>query len=148
MRTVFAVALLLLAVFYTAMAFADFNFLSPRGRIAPGFFPQIIGTLLVFFTLSTAIIEFRRRQTDPGILPDWGVTLSVNALVGVFIVASYFLGALPGMIIFMLLTLSILNRGKHVVNLMVGIALPVLMFVSFRFWLNAAMPPGMIGLPY
>jgi hypothetical protein len=28
------------------------------------------------------------------------------------------------------------------------VALPVLMFVSFRFWLNAAMPPGMIGLPY
>lgn len=148
MRLVFTVAILLLSVFFTAMAFADLNFLSPRGRIAPGFFPQIIGTLLVAFTLSTTITEFRRRDTEPAISSDWAVTAAVVGMLGIFIAASHYLGALAGMVIFMLMSLSVLNRGRHLVNLLVGVLLPVLIFVSFRYWLNAAMPPGMIGLPY
>lgn len=145
MRLVFLVALLLLSTFYTALAFTDLNFLSARGRIAPGFFPQIIGSLLVAFTLYSAIDEFRRPDRDERISLDWGITAVVAAMLALFIATSHLLGALPGMIIFMLLALSVLNRGRHLTNLLVGVLLPAGLFTLFRFWLNAAMPPGVFG---
>lgn len=148
MRIVFTVTLLLLSVGYAAFAFADLNFLSPRGRIAPGFFPQIIGGLLVAFTLYNTIVEFRNRDADETISVDFPITIGVVVMLAGFIMASHWLGALPGMILFMLVTLSVLNRGNHLTNVLVGILLPVGMFVLFRYSLNAAMPPGMIGLPY
>jgi putative tricarboxylic transport membrane protein len=145
MRLAFLVALLLLSVFYAGLAFNDLNFLSARGRIAPGFFPQIIGSLLVALTLYSTIVEFRRRDSDERISLDWGITALVVVMLALFIAASHLLGALPGMIIFMLLSLSVLNRGRHVTNLLVGVLLPVGLFTLFRFWLNAAMPPGIFG---
>lgn len=148
MRFAFALALLLLSAFYAGLAFGDLNFLSARGRIGPGFFPQIIGTLLVAFTLWTVVVEARSRHTDEAVSSDWRVTAGVVAMLAILITASHFLGALPGMVIFMLISLSVLNRGQHVVNGLVGVALPVGLFALFRFWLNAAMPPGMLGLPY
>lgn len=148
MRIVFTSSLLLLSVFFTAMAFADLNFLSARGRIAPGFFPQIVGTLLVVFTLYAVIDDYRRRDTEAQITSDWRVTAVVVTLVAILIVGSHYMGALAGMVIFMLLALSILNKGRHLTNVLVGVILPVGLFTLFRYTLNASLPPGMLGLPY
>lgn len=145
MRLVFLVALLLLSAFYAALAFNDFDFLSPRGRIAPGFFPQIISSLLVALTLYSTIVEFRRRHSDERLSQDWGITAIVAAMLVLLIGGSHWLGALPGMIIFMVLALTVLNRGRHATNLLIGVLLPVGLFTLFRFWLNAAMPPGVFG---
>lgn len=147
MRIAFMTALLLLSVFYAALAFSDLEFLSARGRIGPGFFPQIIAVLLVAFVLYNIVLDYRRRDGDEAVSENWRVTLSVVAMVGLLIVASHFLGALPGMVIFMLLALSVLNRGRHVTNLLVGLLLPIGLFTLFRYSLNAAMPPGLLGLP-
>ncbi len=147
MRLYFTLTILLLSVFYAALAFADLNFLSARGRIGPGFFPQIISSLLVLFTFSTAVSEFRRRQSQEAVASDWRVTLAVVAMLAVLIAASHYLGALPGMVIFMLLALSVLNRGRYVTNVLVGVLLPIGLYSLFRYSLNAAMPPGMLGLP-
>lgn len=147
MRAAFLVALLLLSVFYAVLAFTGLNFLSATGRIGPGFFPQIIGGLLVLFTLYSTVIEFRRRHSDTPVLPDWKVTVGVAGMLLILILASHYLGALPGMIIFMLLALMVLNRGRYVTNILVGLLLPVGLFTLFRYWLNAAMPPGMLDLP-
>ncbi|MAY68414.1 MAG: hypothetical protein CMM77_14975 [Rhodospirillaceae bacterium] len=147
MRIAFMTALLLLSVFYAALAFSDLNFLSARGRIGPGFFPQIIASLLVAFMLYNVVLDYRRRDGDDAVSVNWAVTLAVVAMVGLLVVASHFLGALPGMVIFMLLALSVLNRGQHVTNLLVGVLLPIGLFTLFRYSLNAAMPPGMLGLP-
>lgn len=145
MRLAFLVVLLLLSVFYAALAFSDLNFLSARGRIGPGFFPQIIASLLVAFTLYSTIAEFRRPEGDEQISTDWRIAASVAAMLVLLIATSHWLGALPGMMIFMLLALSVLNRGRHVTNILVGVLLPAGLFALFRFWLNAAMPPGMFG---
>lgn len=148
MRIVFTSSLLLLSVFFTAMAFADLNFLSARGRIAPGFFPQIVGTLLVVFTLYAVIDDYRRRDTEAPVTSDWRVTAGVVTLVAILIVGSHYMGALAGMVIFMLLALSTLNKGRHLTNILVGVVLPVGLFTLFRYTLNASLPPGMLGLPY
>lgn len=140
--------LLLIAVGYAAFAISELRFLSASGRIGPGFFPQIIGVSLVVLCLYSAIVDLRgRREDDSSISENWGVVAAVGVLSAVLILASYWLGALPGMVIFMLLALSVLNRGRHVQNLVVGVLLPLAIFSLFRYSLNATMPQGFVGIP-
>lgn len=147
MRAAFMFFLLLLSVAYAGFAISDLAFLGVRGRIGPGFFPQIIGVLLVAFTLYSAIMEFRRRDTEEPIAADWRVTAGVAAMSAVLILACHWLGALPGMILFLLMALSVLNRGRHLTNVLVGTLLPIGIFALFKYSLNATMPPGQLGLP-
>ena len=145
MRLMFLGFLLLLSTVFAVFAFSDLNFVSARGRIGPGFFPQIIATLLVAITLYSTLREFRHREQDAEVSSDWRVAASVAATVVLLILSSHWLGALPGMVIFMVAALYLLNPGRHATNLLVGILLPAGLFFMFRFWLNAALPRGIFG---
>lgn len=148
MRAYFMLALLMPSVLYAGLAISELRFHGPLGRIGPGFFPQIIGVLLVVLMLYSTMIEFLRRQnTEEPATADWKAAGGVAALSAVLILACYWLGALPGMILFMLLALSAFNRGRHLTNVLIGALLPIGIFVLFRYSLNATMPPGMLGLP-
>ena len=48
------------------------------------------------------------------------------------------------MVAFLLATLTVLNRGRHVQNLAVAVLLPTAIYLLFDVWLNAAIPRGMI----
>ena len=146
MRAGFTLALLVPAAFYAILAFNGLNFLSPAGRIGPGFFPQIIGALLVAMCLYSLVSDLEQRDHDEPVSRLWLVVAVVAALSGLLVAAIYVLGALPGMILFMLLALSYLNRGRHLQNALLGAALPIAIFVLFRYGLNATMPDGILGL--
>jgi hypothetical protein len=45
-------------------------------------------------------------------------------------------------------TLAVLNRGRHVQNALLAVALPVGAYLLFKVWLNAAMPRGILPLPF
>ncbi len=48
---------------------------------------------------------------------------------------------------FLLVTLSILNRGHLLQNVAIAVALPAAIYFLFDAWLNAAMPEGVLPLP-
>jgi hypothetical protein len=52
------------------------------------------------------------------------------------------------MIAFMAATLALLNRGRHVQNALLALLLPIGFYLLFKVWLNAAMPRGMLPLPF
>ncbi len=139
--------LLMLSVFYAGFAISELQFLGVLGRIGPGFFPQTIGVLLVALVLYSTIIEFRRRDSEAPIAIGWKATAGIAGLSAVLILACHWLGALPGMIVFMVLALSAFNRGRHLTNILVGALLPIGIFALFRYPLNAALPPGILDLP-
>ena len=61
MRVGFTAAILCLAVLYTYWAFADLSFLSSTGRLGPGFFPRIVGILLIAACLLTLAGDLKAR---------------------------------------------------------------------------------------
>jgi putative tricarboxylic transport membrane protein len=147
MRLAFTAAILCLALLYTYWAFADLSFLSSTGRLGPGFFPRIIGVALIVGCLLTLAGDLRKREAG-AISSYWRTTLVVAALSGAFILVLNVLGGPLGMVVYMLVTLSVLNRGKVLQNVAVSIALPFALFLLFDVWLNASMPPGILGLPW
>jgi putative tricarboxylic transport membrane protein len=147
MRLAFTAAILCLALFYTYWAFAELNFWSSAGRLGPGFFPRIIGVALIVVCLLALAGDIRRREG--GTLSSyWRITLIVVGLSGAFVLVLNVLGGPLAMVVFMLVTLSILNRGKTLQNVAISIGFPLALFLLFDRWLNASMPPDSLGLPW
>jgi putative tricarboxylic transport membrane protein len=147
MRVAFTAAILCVAVFYSYWAFAELRFLSSAGRLGPGFFPRIIGLALIIACLLTLAGDLKTREGG-AISSYWRITLVVASLSGAFILALSVLGGPLAMVIYMLATLSVLNRGRILQNVAVSIGLPVILFLLFDVWLNASMPPGVLGLAW
>ena len=144
MRAAFTVAILCLAVYYTYVAFVDLNFLSSTGRLGPGFFPRIVGVLLILACLYELAVELRRRDRDVPRSQFARVTLLVAVLSGLFVLSLEFLGGPIAMVVFMLVSLFILNRGHPVQNVVIGTILPLSLYLLFNVWLNAPLPEGII----
>ena len=148
MRLAFTGAILCLAVFYTYWAFADLSFLSSAGRLGPGFFPRIVGLLLIVACIFTLAGDLKARHADGGLSSFWRITVLVAALSGVFVLLLEVLGGPLAMVLYMLTTLMVLNRGKMIQNVAISLGLPLMLFLLFDRWLNASLPTDSLGLPW
>jgi putative tricarboxylic transport membrane protein len=148
MRLAFTAAILCLAVFYTYWAFADLSFLSSAGRLGPGFFPRIVGLLLIVACIFTLAGDLKARHADGGLSSFWRITVLVAALSGVFVLLLEVLGGPLAMVLYMLTTLMVLNRGKMIQNVAISLGLPLMLFLLFDRWLNASLPTDSLGLPW
>ena len=146
MRAGFLAGVLLAAAGYTWLAFAELAWLSSAGRLGPGFFPRIIGVSLVALCAYSLLID--RGAPRETLSPYWRTTVVLAALSALFVAALDVLGGLLSMIAFMAASLWILNRGRHVQNALLALVLPLCLYLIFRVWLNAAVPRGMLGLPF
>jgi hypothetical protein len=146
MRAGFLLAVLALGGGYTLLAFAELSWLSSAGRLGPGFFPRIIGGCLVALCLYSLYAD-RRLGEDPG-SEHWRAALGVAALSAAFVALLDVLGGLLAMVLFMAAILYFLNRGRPVQNALMAVLLPAGLYLLFRVWLNAAMPSGMLPLPF
>jgi putative tricarboxylic transport membrane protein len=149
MKAVFLVAVLGVALLYTYAAFAELTFLTMTGRLGPGFFPRVIGVLLVLACLYNLFILTRRSGPDEGDREggDWRITATVIALSTAFVALLEVLGGLVAMVVFLFAALSVLNRGRLVQNLIISVLLPAGIHLLFEVWLKASMPRGLIPLP-
>jgi hypothetical protein len=147
MRLGFTLAILCLAVLYTYWAFADLSFLSSTGRLGPGFFPRIVGLLLIATCLLTLAGDLKARQGGGEVSGFWKITLLVGALSGALVLLLEILGGPLAMAVYLLATLSVLNPGRALQNVVVSVCLPLALFLLFDRWLNASIPPDALGLP-
>lgn len=148
MRAVFLAGALLAAAGYTYFAFAELPYLSSAGRLGPGFFPRIIGVALLLLVLYSLVADRQRNAEGAAPSRHWRVTLVLAALSAGFVALIEVLGGLLAMIAFMAAALTVLNPGRKMQNALVALALPVAIYLVFRLWLNAALPPGLLPLGF
>ena len=148
MRLAFTAAILCLAVFYTYTAFAELSFLTLTGRLGPGFFPRIIGLLLIVACLYTLAGDLQARQRRRRAVELWRITAVVAALSGAFVPLLEILGGPLAMVLFMLATLSVLNRGRPMQNVVISLLCRSRCSCCSIVWLNASLPTDSSGLPW
>lgn len=146
MRAGFLGALLLFAGGYSYVAFAELSYLSSAGRLGPGFFPRIIGVALVALCAYSLYAD-RALAREP-LPPFWRALAAMVALSAAFVVALEVLGGLVSMIAFMAAALAYLNRGRVLQNALLALVLPLAFYLLFKGWLNAAIPRGLLPLPF
>jgi putative tricarboxylic transport membrane protein len=147
MRAAFLVAILCVALFYSYHAFTNLAFLSMTGRLGPGFFPRIIGVGLVLACIYALALDWRERVSGDASSHYWPTVLAIAGLSGLFVASLNILGGPLAMFVFLLLCLSLLNRGHPVQNVLISAIFPAAVYLLFRVWLNASMPRGIVPLP-
>ena len=143
MRAAFLAGVLLIATGYTYVAFTGLPYLSSAGRLGPGFFPRLIGVALLALVLYSLAVDVKRAD-DRTPSRHWRVTVALAALSAAFVAVIEVLGGLLAMIAFMAIALAILNPGRRLQNALVALGLPIAVYLVFRLWLNAAIPPGLL----
>jgi putative tricarboxylic transport membrane protein len=147
-RLGFTAAILGAAALYAYWAFADLSLLSSTGRLGPGFFPRIVGLLLIVVCVLTLAGDLKKRHAEGGLSSFWWITLVVAALSGAFVLSLEILGGPLAMVVYLLATLSVLNPGRSLQNVAISVGLPLALFLLFDRWLNASLPPDSLGLPW
>ncbi len=146
MRIAFLLALLAGGVYYTYVAFIDLNFLTRTGRLGPGFFPRSVGVMIVLLTiwaLVDALKEGREAATNAGL---WRDVAMLMVLAIIYAVALRVFGGFVATVLYLAVTLSVLNRGRPLQNALLSILVPVAVYLLFDRVLNASMPPGLIDI--
>ena len=147
MRLGFLIVLLAGAVFYSYVAFLDLSFMTRTGRLGPGFFPRLIGAVSIVMILWALWDERRAGEHVEGDAQQWKDVFTLIALGVGYVILIRLFGGLISTFIFLAVTLSILNRGKLVGNLLTALLVPVGVYVLFDRILNANMPPALFELP-
>src|ERR687898_146461 len=125
-RAAFSGAFLAFALAYTLLAFG-LPMMIESGQIGPGFFPRILGTMLVVVSLYSVIRDIREPADEDTSSDHWGT-------VGL------------AMVLFMFVTLYVLNRQGMIANVVLSVLLPVSLYLLFDVWLNTTLPRGILAL--
>ncbi|MDQ4054362.1 MAG: tripartite tricarboxylate transporter TctB family protein [Actinomycetota bacterium] len=163
-RLLFLLVLTVVAAAYTVMAF-DLEWRLRNGQIGPGFFPRIVGTVIVVACLvvivrvllggsgpssstPTADVD---EEAELGVEGDgrtdaWVPTMTVGCMVLCYVVFET-LGALLASVLFLALLLSVVNRGHHLQNALVSVLVPVGLYLLFEVLLDSGLPPGVVLPP-
>ncbi len=154
-KTVFLAVLLVVLVFYTEMAF-ELDWRTTAGRIGPGFFPRIVGAASLLITAWSLVAAIRDPEAEDEVVAledevgdaDFGkhpklLTIMVVAMVA-FTATLVSLGAIVSTAAFLILMLTLLNRGRTVLNVCIAVALPLGMYLLFQSLLNAGLPEGIL----
>ena len=133
---------------YSYTAFIDLDFMTRTGRLGPGFFPRIIGVLMVGFTLYAMVTELRPAADAPGARGYGGQVALIMGLGIAYVALLGVLGGVLATVLFLLVALLLLNPGRLVQNVAVALLVPVAIYILFDTLLNAAIPEGMLPLPF
>lgn len=147
MRLAFLFVVLAGAVFYSYVAFVDLSFLSRTGRLGPGFFPRLVGVIAVAMTIWVIVDELRDRRPEAGDASSWGDVVKLMALAVTYALLLRLFGGFIATVIYLALTLTLLNRGKHLQNAILSVVFPTAVYLLFDQLLNANMPPALFPLP-
>jgi putative tricarboxylic transport membrane protein len=156
-RMAFLVALTLLAVAYTVMAFG-MEWRDDSGQIGPGFFPRMVGLATVAGCLVAIARAAFGAAPGPAVDADGEPEVDAKAVGGTQALATTFavglmvlfylifdpLGALLSSVVFLGLMLSLVNRGHHLQNAILTVGVPVTLYVLFEVLLDAGLPPGLV----
>jgi ABC-type transport system involved in cytochrome c biogenesis permease subunit len=147
-RAGFLLAILFLAALYTYLAFTELSYLSSAGRLGPGFMPRIIGVSLVAMCALSLYADAKHRPAEEPVSAAWRSAAVLALLSAVFVGLLELVGGLLSMVVFMGASLWILNRGRPLQNALIAVLLPLAIYMVFTVWLRAAMPRGLLPLPF
>ncbi|WP_425090817.1 tripartite tricarboxylate transporter TctB family protein [Tropicimonas sp. S265A] len=147
MRIPFLVAVMAAGVFYSYIAFADLGFMTRTGRLGPGFFPRLIGVGIIVLSIWAILDELRARGTVEDTIGYWRDALTMVGMALIYAVFLKVFGGYIATVAFLLLALTVLNKGRMRQNLLLAFLIPTGVYALFDRVLNANMPPSMIQLP-
>ena len=102
--------------------------------------------MLVAVSLYAVVRDLREPADEDTSSDHWGTVGLVTVITIAFIAMLSILGALVAMVLFMFVTLYVLNRQGMMANVVLSVLLPVSLYLLFDVWLNTTLPRGVFAL--
>jgi len=119
------------------------EFMTDQGLPGPGFFPRIVGIGLILSILYVLVANWKRLgPVPPG--PYRSAVLVFGLAATLFIVGLTVFGTGVAIGLYLFGTLSVFNPRRHVVNLIVSVAISVMCVLLFDVWLGVPLPESII----
>lgn len=147
MQFFFSLGLLVASLAYTVYGLVTLDLVDSIGRPGPGYFPLIIGVLLILTTSYKSVKTLKTMNSaeafdqEETYLTDTLVTIG---LICLFLVTLKFLGAILSMVLFVGAFLAYFNRGRTVFNIIYSLVLPIAVYLLFNVALRAGLPKGLL----
>lgn len=140
LKNLFSIFLLVVSGFYVALAFRLPMF--SKHIPGSGFFPRVVGITLIVLLIIELIKNVKDEQEDAFSMEHLRLFLLLIATTTVYIFLFNIFGAILSTILFMVAVLFLFNKGKRIQNLVLGISIPIALFILFEVLLNTGLPKG------
>ena len=149
MRILFSTFLFLISSFFLFYGF-NYTFWGDN-RPGPGFFPIILGVLLTLLTAVNLIMEVRKSRLEKNSTYDdedfaFKDMVTVSIMILIYMIVFPYAGYLISTGLFIIGTLSYLNKGKWIQNISILIVVLVVIYFMFDYFLNTGLPSGILEI--
>ena len=130
-----------IGILFASIAFGQYGFWdSVAMKPTKGFFPGIISIGLIALSV-LAFINGLKSPTAEFRLINWYVPLSVLLIIA----ATYVIGMIPSLLIFVLLWLKVYEKQSWTTTIIALLIVSFIVIGCFRIWLDIQFPIGFIG---
>ena len=130
-----------IGILFASIAFGQYGFWdSVAMKPTKGFFPGIISIGLIALSV-LAFINGLKSPTAEFRLINWYVPLAVLLIIA----ATYEIGMIPSLLIFVLLWLKVYEKQSWTTTIIALLIVSFIVIGCFRIWLDIQFPIGFIG---
>ena len=130
-----------IGILFASIAFGQYGFWdSVAMKPTKGFFPGIISIGLIALSV-LAFINGLKSPTAEFRLINWYVPLAVLLIIA----ATYVIGMIPSLLIFVLLWLQVYEKQSWTTTIIALLIVSFIVIGCFRIWLDIQFPIGFIG---
>ena len=130
-----------IGILFASIAFGQYGFWdSVAMKPTKGFFPGIISIGLIALSV-LAFINGLKSPTAEFRLINWYVPLAVLLIIA----ATYVIGMIPSLLIFVLLWLKVYEKQSWSTTIIALLIVSFIVIGCFRIWLDIQFPIGLIG---
>ncbi len=130
-----------IGILFASIAFGQYGFWdSVAMKPTKGFFPGIISIGLIALSV-LAFINGLKSPTAEFRLINWYVPLAVLLIIA----ATYVIGMIPSLLIFVLLWLKVYEKQSWTTTIIALLIVSFIVIGCFRIWLDIQFPIGFIG---
>ena len=130
-----------IGILFASIAFGQYGFWdSVAMKPTKGFFPGIISIGLIALSV-LAFINGLKNPTAEFRLINWYVPLAVLLIIA----ATYVIGMIPSLLIFVLLWLKVYEKQSWSTTIIALLIVSFIVIGCFRIWLDIQFPIGFIG---
>ncbi len=130
---------ILISITFIYLGFAKYGFWDEFKGPRPGFFPVVISSFMLIASSLALVFSFKEEPIDWP-LENWLLPLSVLAVL----IATFIIGLLPSLAIFVLLWLRVFEKCTWKTTLTVFAIIAVIVVGAFVLWLGVPFPKGFI----
>ena len=130
-----------IGILFASIAFGQYGFWdSVAMKPTKGFFPGIISIGLIALSV-LAFVNGLKSPTAEFRLINWYVPLAVLLIIA----ATYVIGMIPSLLIFVLLWLKVYEKQTWTTTIIALLIVSFIVIGCFRIWLDIQFPIGFIG---